>query len=179
MGKLLAIVVAPIFILLGLHYGIRLPDIDQKTNLLIHRSIITHSPLIPFILFILVSKIRFQLYRWFVMGVCLAFAVHHAFDLFPKEWTGYALIRIPFSIGPTPALFSWIWIGFSVFACAYLAARLVRGLMDIVWYLLGLGYIFIQTVPKEHTWFGPVLSLVIAVVVAGIATLFQQEGDEI
>ena len=38
------------------------------------------------------------------MGVCIAFSVHHAFDLFPTEWTGYALISIPF-YGWTPWLF--------------------------------------------------------------------------
>ena len=178
MGRLLVTLVTPVFVVLGLHYGIRIPDIDQRTNLLIHRSIITHSPLIPFILFGLVTSIRFQLYRRFVIGLCVAFAVHHAFDLFPKEWTGYALIRIPFLAGPTPVLFSWTWIAFSMCACAYLAARLVRGLMDILCYLLGFIYIFMVTVPKEHTWFGPIVALTVTVIVLGPTMLLRRKSNE-
>ena len=53
MGKLLLTLVTPVFIVVGLHCGIGLPDIDQHTDLLLHRSIITHSPLIPLILLLL------------------------------------------------------------------------------------------------------------------------------
>ena len=176
--RLLVTLVTPVFVVLGLHYGISMPDIDQRTNLLIHRSIITHSPLIPFILFGLVSTVGYRLYRRFVIGLCVAFAVHHAFDLFPKEWTGYALIRIPFLVGTTPALFSWIWIAFSMCACAYLAARLVQGLMDILCYLLGFIYIFIVTVPKEHAWFGPIVALTVTIIVLGPTMLLRRKSDE-
>ena len=47
MGRFLVTLVAPVFVVVGLHCGIVMPDIDQRTNLLLHRSIITHSPLIP------------------------------------------------------------------------------------------------------------------------------------
>ena len=97
--------------------------------------------------------------RW---ASAIAFSVHHAFDLFPTEWTGYALISIPF-YGWTPWLFSWIWIAFSMYACMYLAAQLVRGWLDTVWYLLGFICIFTWTAPKEHTWFGPAVTLIIGV----------------
>ena len=95
MGRLLVTLVAPVFVLVGLHCGIIMPDIDQRTNLLLHRSIITHSPLIPLILLFLALRIGLGLYA-FAMGVSIGFAVHHAFDLFPKGWTGAALISIPF-----------------------------------------------------------------------------------
>ena len=137
---MLRAVLTPICVVVGLHCGIILPDIDQWTNLLLHRSIITHSPLIPLILLILASN-KGPLWNAFDMGVSIAFSVHHAFDLFPTEWTGYALISIPF-YGWTPWLFSWIWIAFSIYACMYIAAQLVREGMDTVWYLLGFIYIF-------------------------------------
>ena len=156
---MLRAVLTPICVVVGLHCGIILPDIDQWTNLLLHRSIITHSPLIPLILLILASN-KGPLWNAFDMGVSIAFSVHHAFDLFPTEWTGYALISIPF-YGWTPWLFSWIWIAFSIYACMYIAAQLVREGMDTVWYLLGFIYIFTWTAPKEHTWFGPVVALII------------------
>ncbi len=175
-GKLLVTLVAPVFVAVGLHYGIGMPDIDQRTNLLLHRSIITHSPLIPLILLILASRIGLGLYS-FAMGISIAFAVHHAFDLFPRGWAGAALISIPF-YGWTPGLFSWIWIAFTMCACAYLAARLVQGWLDKVWYLFGFIYIFILTAPKEHTWFGPVVALAVAIIVLGRTVLLRRESDE-
>ena len=177
MGRFLVTVIAPVFVVVGLHCGIVMPDIDQRTNLLLHRSIITHSPLIPLILLLLALRIGFGLYA-FAMGISISFAVHHAFDLFPKGWTGAALISIPL-YGWTPWLFSWIWIAFSTLACAYLAARLVQGRLDRLWYLLGFIYIFILTAPKEHTWFGPVVALVIAVIVLGRMVLFRRAKNEV
>ena len=176
MGKLLVTLVAPVFVLVGLHWGIGLPDIDQRTNLLLHRSIITHSPLIPFILLVLALRIGFGLYA-LAMGVSIGFAVHHAFDLFPKGWTGSALISIPF-YGWTPGLFSWIWIALSTVICAYIAARLAQGWLDRLWYLLGFIYIFILTAPKEHSWFGPIIVLAVAIIVLGRMVLLRQERAE-
>ena len=91
MGRFLVTLVAPVFVVVGLHCGIVMPDIDQRTTLLLHRSIITHSPLIPVIVVLLALRIGLGLYT-FAMGVSIGFAVHHAFDLFPKGWTGAALI---------------------------------------------------------------------------------------
>ena len=176
MGKLLVTLVAPVFVLMGLHVGIGLPDIDQRTDLLLHRSIITHGPFIPLILLVLALRIGLGLYA-FAMGVSIGFAVHHAFDLFPKGWTGAALIGVPF-YGWTPWQFSWIWIAFTMLACAYLAARLAQGGLDRIWYLLGFIYIFILTVPKEGAWFGPVVALVITVFVLGRTALFRQAKAE-
>ena len=175
-GRLLVTLVAPVFVVVGLHCGIVMPDIDQRINLLLHRSIITHSPLIPLILLFLALRIGLGLYA-FAMGVNIGFAVHHAFDLFPKGWMGTALISIPF-YDYTPGLFSWIWIAFTTLACAYLAARLAQGQLDRIWYLLGFIYIFILTVPKEGAWFGPVVTLVIAVLVLARTVLFRQAKAE-
>ena len=176
MGRFLVTLVAPVFVVVGLHCGIVMPDIDQRTTLLLHRSIITHSPLIPVIVVLLALRIGLGLYT-FAMGVSIGFAVHHAFDLFPKGWTGYALISIP-AYGQTSPLFSWIWIAFSTLTCVYLAARLVQGRLDRLWYLLGFIYIFILTVPKEGAWLGPIVTLVIAVLVLGRTVLFRQAKAE-
>ena len=176
MGRFLVTLVAPVFVLVGLHCGIVMPDIDQRTDLLLHRSIITHSPLIPVIVSLLALRIGLGLYT-FAMGVSIGFAVHHTFDLFPTGWTGYALISLPF-YGWTPPLFSWIWIAFTTLVCAYLAARLVQGRLDKLWYLLGFIYIFILTVPKEGTWFGPVVTLIIAVLVLARTVLSRRAKAE-
>lgn len=169
-GGWLALIIAPIFLVVGLHWGIRLPDIDHDMSFLKHRSIVTHGPLIPVILFGVALRLRFPPARLFAMGGCLAFAVHHAFDLFPVGWGGGALIQVPF-YGSTSATFSWLWIAFSILAGTYLAAQLARGVVDVGLYALGVGYMFISTVPKEHTWLGPAIALIIAAVVSGIFAL--------
>ena len=79
----------------GAWVGLKLPDVDQRTDLLLHRSIITHGPLVPLVLFLLLRNMRRTWVRVLPMSVCLGFVVHLAFDLFPKAWYGYALISVP------------------------------------------------------------------------------------
>ena len=79
----------------GLALGNEFPDIDQNTNILLHRSIVTHGPMLPLIVFAVASVTRSIPIRWFALGLALSVAIHLSFDLFPKGWTGFALIRIP------------------------------------------------------------------------------------
>ena len=115
----------------GLAAGDWFPDIDQKTGLLLHRSIVTHGPLVPLIVFAAASGTRSIQFRWFAMGVTLGVAIHLSFDLFPGSWSGFALISVP-SYGWTASWFSWVWIAISTVACIYLALRLVRGVLEPV-----------------------------------------------
>ncbi len=79
----------------GLAVGNWFPDIDQKTGLLLHRSIVTHGPLVPIFVFAAASGTRSIQLRWFALGVTLGVAIHLSFDLFPKNWSGFALISVP------------------------------------------------------------------------------------
>jgi len=85
------------FVLLGvgLAVGNWFPDIDQDTGLLLHRSIVTHGPLVPLIAVAIAATSRTILLRWFALGLVVGFAVHLSFDLFPKGWSGFALISVP------------------------------------------------------------------------------------
>ena len=62
---------------MGLAVGNWFPDVDQKTDLLVHRSIVTHWPLLPLIV-VVASVMRKRL----------------SFDLLPKDWSGFALISV-------------------------------------------------------------------------------------
>jgi hypothetical protein len=42
----------------GLAIGNWLPDVDQKTDMLVHRSIVTHGPLLPIIVVGVASVMR-------------------------------------------------------------------------------------------------------------------------
>ena len=75
---------------IGLLIGSFFPDIDQKIKWLRHRSILTHSAIIPVILAI---SLKGEKELLLISGFCVGMAMHKLFDLFPKKWQGYALIR--------------------------------------------------------------------------------------
>ena len=77
--------IALLSLLIGLALGERFPDVDQHTGLLVHRSVFTHGPLLPLLLFLLTSGIKRPVpIRLFALGFSVAVAVHLCFDLFPK-----------------------------------------------------------------------------------------------
>ena len=86
-------------LVVGLAAGNWFPDVDQKTGLLLHRSIVTHGPLVPFIVVVIASGTRTIPFRWFALGLVVGFAVHLSFDLFPKGWSGFALISAQVTAG--------------------------------------------------------------------------------
>ena len=86
---------------------------DQRTDLLLHRSIITHGPLVPLVLFLLLRNVGRTWFRVLPKSVCLGFVVHLAFVLFPRAWSGYALISMPV-YGWLPGWASIVWISGSV-----------------------------------------------------------------
>jgi hypothetical protein len=108
----------------------RLPDIDQRfvdipgLNLLInHRSIITHSALVPlFVAWLCRPFNKLGVFIALVPGSL--FALHFLLDLFPKKWYGHAFIHIP--------LLGWLdWIPWdnnwipTVFSIGWLALNMV------------------------------------------------------
>ena len=82
-------------LVVGLAVGNWFPDVDQKTDLLVHRSIVTHGPLLPIIVVGVASVMRTTPLRWVALGLAVGLAVHLSFDLFPKGWSGFALISVP------------------------------------------------------------------------------------
>ena len=149
----------------GLAVGNGFPDIDQKTGLLLHRSIVTHGPLAPLIVFAAASGTRSIQLRWFALGVTLGVAIHLSFDLFPNGWSGFALISVP-SYGWTAPWFSWTWIAVSTVVCTYLALRLVRSGLDGSLFMLllicGFGYIAVG----EDAFWRPVVALTLTTAIS-------------
>ena len=152
-------------LLVGLSGGNWFPDIDQKTGLLLHRSIVTHGPLVPLIVFAGASGTRSTWLRWFALGVTLGVAVHLSFDLFPNGWSGFALISVP-TYGWTAPWFSWTWITVSMVTCTYLGLRLARNWLDGSLFMSSLiaafGYI---AVGEEPVW-RPALALAVVTTIS-------------
>ena len=111
---------------LGFYLGGETPDLDQRTSLLLHRSILTHGLLAPLLVNRLLGGCGIRALRWFAAGFALGVAVHLAADLFPKAWVGFALVSLPF-YGWMSAAASITWLVGSIVVCLGLA----------VWSMLG------------------------------------------
>ncbi len=134
---------------LGCAIGLSLPDLDTRfylltrLGLLAHRSALTHSFFLPLLLCFQVwaaSRSRPHVdpalpLRYFTMGLSVALAVHFCFDLFPRYWSGYALIHLPLW-GRTTPTFSFLWLLTSAVTSLYLACRLLRNLPELALALL-------------------------------------------
>ena len=155
-----------VLIALGGWIGLTLPDVDQRLDVLLHRSIITHGPLLPLVFFAPAVRSEFRAIRPFAMFACLGFAAHFAFDLFPRAWSGFALISLP-GYGWTSPVFSFLWIGFSIVLCAFLAARLIKSFVHVLLFLFGALAVFALEAPGGPAFIGPLAAMLIAVSVGG------------
>jgi hypothetical protein len=113
---------------IGYILGLFFPDIDQGfQDLLGHRSIITHSILLPYLLLYYFIKKKNNpnvLITIFVIGIFLGIGLHLSADLHPKSFKGYALIKLPGNIdvgGLSP-----IWIAANAAASLYFAGLLLN-----------------------------------------------------
>lgn len=154
-----------LFFLFGFTIGLRLPDIDQTLPFLLHRSIVTHGLLLPLVLFGLALASSQSPLRLFVIGLCIASALHLVFDLFPRAWVGLALIHIP-GIGYTSAAFSWAWLAISIVACLYIAFFLVLDGLEVALTVAGLLIGFGYLAAAEQVFWSALVALLIAATLA-------------
>lgn len=77
-------------------FGIKLPDWDFKLGLR-HRSVITHSPFLSILLILNYELNEKFFFKYFIVGFSISIAIHMLFDLFPYDWKGGALLKIPFN----------------------------------------------------------------------------------
>ena len=116
---------------LGYFVGLFFPDTDQSFQLLLgHRSIITHSILLPYLLYFYFNKKNnlTPLKTILIVGIYLGIGLHLSADLHPKAFRGYALIKLPFNIdigGLSP-----MWIGVNAGVAFYLASKYLNELIN-------------------------------------------------
>jgi len=126
-------------IFLGAAFGIFAPDLDQRLlqvdNVIQHRSMVTHSFLLGWIFLWLSKQEKTQLFEFFAVGIFIGLAVHLSFDLFPKRWSGHALIylpfvgnlrNIPFDGNLIPPLFSFLWMLGNLWLCLTFVWRILE-----------------------------------------------------
>ena len=115
----------------GYLVGLFFPDIDLSFQLLLgHRSIITHSILLPYLLYLYFNK-KNNLTPFktiLIVGIYLGIGLHLSADLHPKAFRGYALVKLPFNIdigGLSP-----MWIGANAGVAFYLASKYLNELIN-------------------------------------------------
>ena len=152
------------FVFLGVYFlsflTLNIPDIDQAfLGLLGHRSIITHSILLPYLLYHFFIKKKDKpndFLIFFVIGFYISISIHLSADLHPKGWRGYAFIKLPgdISIGEGPSV---IWMFLNIIGGTYFASKLLINISNTKKYLIPYA--------------------IIAVLIAGIYTA-ADDGDE-
>ena len=96
---------------MGGFIGSSFADIDLAPPLPVrHRSAWTHGVFTPLLLNYMVEPNTLMF--WFALSFLPAYAIHLAYDMFPKKWKAGAKISwFPLGKWRMPALFSFIWLG--------------------------------------------------------------------
>ena len=155
----------------AIYIGLKFPDVDQRIGFLTHRSIITHGPFLP-LLALAFSLGDNPVQRRCGMGIAIGFAVHMAFDLFPRGWQGYALISLP-AYGWTHPVFSWIWISATMLVSFGLAIKLCRNAMDLIIRIVATVVAFALVAPDENALWRP-----LAVTIASALVCYWMIGPD-
>jgi hypothetical protein len=173
----------PVFRLLALLAGVILgdwfPDFDQDTTVLVHRSIVTHGFFAPLVLYVVLGSRKSPApARLFVAGAALAVAVHLSFDLFPKGWSGFALIHLP-AYGWTLPLVSWGWIAISIVVCSYIALKSAHGWIESTLVAVGVLAVFACSLPDEDALWRPFVAALAGFAVAVVFVVGRDSPDEL
>lgn len=149
----------------GAAIGLFLPDVDRSFPFLLHRSVLTHSALIPLLCALGLQQTPPTWKRCAITGLSTAMAVHLSFDLFPVVWMGFALIHIPL-YGWLGATLSMVWILGSCIACLYLALRSISNHTELV-LALGVGLsAFLFAARTERVFWSALFALLLAGILA-------------
>ena len=115
-----------IIFLLGLYVGLEFPDKDQMfQKSLGHRSIITHSILLPLLLILINSFKPKILINIFIIGVFLGIGLHLSADLHPKNWNWYGYANIKLLSNKSIGALSPIWIGANAIISIFFSIKIL------------------------------------------------------
>jgi hypothetical protein len=131
-------------VLLACISGTTLPDLDLSLGL-VHRSILTHGPLLPALL--LLGPPR---WRVVAAGLALGIGLHVAADSFPNAMTGYATVKLPFA-GSIGATASYAWLALNALGLSIAGAVLLAREFPPRWCVgllaasaaIGIAYLFV------------------------------------
>ncbi|MCY4083173.1 MAG: hypothetical protein OXF54_23225 [Caldilineaceae bacterium] len=148
---------------LGAWLGTLFPDIDRfRLFRLRHRSIVTHSFLMPALLWAGLSLASVEWAEWLVTGFAAGVALHLAFDLFPGKWRGFALVDVP-KLGRCTRSVSTVLLFSNLFLCVILSVSIFpeHGLAGVLAYTATLAALYSYGIwaKKEHFAAGPLMTI--------------------
>ncbi len=112
---------AAVLVMIGAFIGLFLPDIDQYLRVLLHhRSILTHSVLLPLLLLMVR---RDGVTRQIAAGLLCGIGIHLVVDVF-SPIAGYGLVYLPFPFSASLGTFgSMLWLATNAGAALLLALK--------------------------------------------------------
>ena len=120
----LNILIFSIVYFLSILFGYTIADYDLNfQNLLGHRSIITHSILIPWLIYFYSKDKKSKYLFTIIMGLFISFSVHLIYDFIPKGWAGNAFIKFPGNI--SIGFLSIPWIALNALVSMYLGQKIL------------------------------------------------------
>lgn len=138
----------------GAWVGLTAADIDLAPPLPIsHRSAWTHGPVFPFALSLATITVGHPLLTWFALGFLPSFALHLAYDMFPRRWVSISkisLMPIPIRL---PGWMSFIYLWFSAVIAIACTLLVITQTAQLVWAGAALLFYGFKYVQKESgTW---------------------------
>ena len=161
--ELLTVAIGFVCFAIGAWLGTLFPDIDRFRSLrLRHRSIVTHSFLMPALLWAGSALASAAWANWLATGFAAGVALHLAFDLFPGKWRGFALIDVP-KLGRCTRSMSTFLLFSNLFICVIISVSFFPeyGPAGVLAYTATLAALYLHGIlaKKEHFAAGPLMTI--------------------
>ena len=148
---------------IGAWLGSLFPDIDRfRIFRLRHRSIVTHSFLMPALLWAGRALTSAEWADWLTTGFAAGVALHLAFDLFPEKWRGFALVDVP-KLGRCTRTVSAVLLFSNLFLCVLISVSIFpeHGPAGIIVYSATLASLYLYGIlaKKENFAAGPLMTI--------------------
>nr|WP_307775919.1 hypothetical protein [uncultured Cetobacterium sp.] len=158
--------------------GIRYPDWDFKLKLK-HRNILTHSPLILWIMiYFYQNQKNVEVFRFSIMGFALAIGLHMIFDSFPRGWSRGALIYLPWCRVGLGVKWSKGFIYLTSIYCIFVSIKFSKNYLEALILMIFGVYTITKNIKKEEKFFRPFLFFILSIGIFS-ATKYNEISDHI
>lgn len=163
------IVISTLFLISFYYVGLQFPDMDLKIKGLGHRSIVTHSFLLPTIFMYLHQKnylwlvynAKYDITKFMIIGLALGIAIHILYDLRPKAYKGTALIKFPYMAKGLTVNQSIAFMLLTVGVCLFIVIFYVRTLYEMLILLTVITFTIIKKRKIEKGFWSTIIFFII------------------
>lgn len=173
-----------IFIIISFYYiGFKFPDIDLKIKALGHRSIVTHSFIIPLGMLLLDKANILSVYyrnqinitHILIEAFALGITLHLIYDLKPKSYKGSALLKLPIISGGLSKIWSIIIIILSIIILSMITIFSIGSLMESITLIILIILTILKNIKVESNIYGTIIiSMIIIYSMVQYSTLIKE-----